>query len=72
MCAGAALLSRIETIVYGAHDPKFGACGSIIDIPKEETFNHRLHVVSGVLEDEVASLMKAFFQQVRRKKRSVN
>jgi tRNA(adenine34) deaminase len=72
MCAGAALLSRIETIVYGAADPKFGACGSIIDIPAEKRFNHDLKIVSGVLNEEVAMLMKTFFRQVRKKKREVN
>ena len=72
MCAGAAMLSRIKTIIYGAPDPKFGACGSIIDIPSEKKFNHRIEVVSGVRKDEVAALMKSFFQQVRDKKERVN
>ena len=72
MCAGAAMLSRIKTIVYGASDPKFGACGSIIDIPTEKRFNHELEVVGGIMEDEVAALMKTFFRQVRNKKREVN
>ena len=72
MCAGAAMLSRIETVVYGASDPKFGACGSIIDIPAEPKFNHSLKVVRGVLEDEVAALMRDFFKGLRNKKREVN
>jgi len=72
MCAGAAMLSRIKTIVYGAADPKFGACGSIIDIPSEKRFNHRIEVVGGVREDEVAALMKLFFQQLRDDKQRVN
>ena len=72
MCAGAAMLSRIKTIIYGAADPKFGACGSIIDIPSEKKFNHHIEVVSGVRKDEVAALMKLFFQQVRNGKERVN
>jgi len=72
MCAGAAMLSRIKTIVYGAADPKFGACGSIIDIPAENRFNHDFEVVSGVSQEEIAALMKLFFRQVRKKKREVN
>ena len=72
MCAGAAMLSRIHTIVYGAADPKFGACGSIIDIPGEDRFNHHIEVVAGVMADEISSLMKAFFQQVRSTKQKAN
>ena len=72
MCAGAAVLSRIKTIVYGASDPKFGACGSIFNIPTEERLNHRIEVVSGIIEEEVAELMKLFFQQVRENKERIN
>ena len=72
MCAGAAMLSRIQTIVYGAADAKFGACGSIIDIPSEKKFNHRIDVINGVRKDEVVALMKLFFQQLRDDKERVN
>jgi tRNA(adenine34) deaminase len=72
MCAGAAVLSRIKAIVYGAKDPKFGACGSILNIPSEERWNHHIDVVSGVLESEVSDLMKQFFQQVRENKAAIN
>ena len=65
MCAGAAMLSRISTIVYGASDPKFGACGSILDIPNEQRLNHTIEVVSGIKSDDIAAMMKLFFQQVR-------
>ncbi len=68
MCAGAAMLSRIARIVYGAADPKFGACGSILDIPSESRFNHRIQVVPGILSDQVAALMRQFFQDVRTRK----
>ena len=72
MCVGAAVLSRIKTIVFGARDPKFGGCGSIFDIPAERKLNHRIEVVSGVREAEIADMMKLFFQQVRKKKSRIN
>lgn len=72
MCAGAAVLSRIESITFGASDPKFGACGSIFSIPTEQKLNHRIKVTSGLCEDEIASLMKLFFRQARQKNRKVN
>ena len=72
MCAGAAMLSRIDTIVYGAADPKFGACGSILDIPGEERFNHHIQVISGVMAEEISAMMKTFFQQVRNTKQKAH
>lgn len=68
MCAGASVLSRVKTIVYGAKDPKFGGCESIFSIPTETRLNHRCEVVGGVMEAEVADLMRLFFQQVRKGK----
>ena len=72
MCTGAAVLSRIKTIVYGAADPKFGACGSIFNIPDEKKLNHRIEVVSGVLADRVAAMMQEFFRKVRDGKEKIN
>jgi tRNA(adenine34) deaminase len=68
MCAGALVLSRVKTIVYGARDPKFGGCDSIFSIPTETRLNHRCEVIGGVMEAEVAELMRLFFQQVRKGK----
>ena len=65
MCAGAAVLSRIKTIVFGASDNKFGACGSIFDIPTERRLNHQIEVVSGVLEERIVAMMKEFFKNIR-------
>jgi len=65
MCAGAAILSRIRTIVFGAADPKFGACGSIFNLPSETRLNHNIEVVGGVMADEIAAMMRDFFRQVR-------
>ncbi|HWR82365.1 MAG TPA: tRNA adenosine(34) deaminase TadA [Candidatus Deferrimicrobium sp.] len=72
MCAGAAMLSRIATIVYGAADPKFGACGSILNIPAEKRLNHHIEVVGGVLETQVSALMKHFFELVRENKKHIH
>ena len=72
MCAAAAVHSRIKTIVYGAADPKFGGCGSILNIPGEKKLNHNIEIVSGVREEEIAQLMKLFFKEVRKNKRKVN
>ena len=72
MCAGASVLSRIGKIVYGAKDPKFGGCESIFQIPTERKLNHRIELVGGVMEEEVAAMMKQFFQEVRAKKEQLN
>jgi tRNA(adenine34) deaminase len=68
MCAGAAVLARIKRIVFGAADPKFGACGSIFNIPTEPRLNHRIIVEGGVLQNDVAEMMRSFFREVRRVK----
>jgi len=72
MCSGAAVLSRIGKIVYGARDDKFGACGSIFEIPTEKRLNHRIEIVRGVLENEAAGLMQLFFREIRKKKERIN
>lgn len=72
MCAGAAVLSRIKTIVYGPKDTKFGGCGSIFDIPTEKKLNHRIEVVGGVMETEIAAMMQQFFRERRDGKEKVN
>ncbi len=70
MCSGAIILSRIDTIVFGARDPKFGACGSIFEIPTEPKTNHQAKVVEGVMATEVSDMMKLFFRQIRASKES--
>jgi tRNA(adenine34) deaminase len=65
MCAGATVLARIPRVVYGCTDPKAGACGSVLDVTAEPRLNHRPHVVGGVLEDECAELLRAFFRARR-------
>ncbi|MDX6244515.1 MAG: tRNA(adenine34) deaminase [Frankiales bacterium] len=61
MCAGAAVLARVDRIVYAAADPKAGAVGSLWDVVRDRRLNHRPEVVSGVLADESAALLRSFF-----------
>lgn len=65
MCAGALVLARIRRLVFGAKDPKFGACMSLYNIPQDIRLNHQLEVIPGILEEKVAELMKTFFKTVR-------
>ena len=68
MCAGAVVLARIKRIIYGADDPKSGACGSVLNIANNKRLNHRVEIRSGVLRDDCALLLKEFFKRKRRKK----
>ena len=61
MCAGAIVLARVPRVVYGAHDPKAGAAGSVLDILGEPRLNHRPRVDAGLLADEAAGLLESFF-----------
>jgi tRNA(adenine34) deaminase len=61
MCAGAIVLARIPTVVFGARDPKAGAAGSVLDILAEPALNHHPEVLRGVREGECAELLRAFF-----------
>jgi len=67
MCAGALVLSRIKSLVYGADDPKIGACGSVTNIVINKRLNHRILVKKGVLKEECSSLIKDFFKKKRLK-----
>jgi tRNA(adenine34) deaminase len=66
MCAGAIVLARIPTVVYGTADPKAGAAGSVLDILAEPRLNHRPTVLGGVLQPECAQLLLDFFAARRR------
>ena len=65
MCAGALLQARVARLVYGAPDPRTGACGSVIDLPGDNRWNHRIDVVGGVLSEECAALLRGFFADRR-------
>jgi tRNA(adenine34) deaminase len=62
MCAGALVLARISTLVFGAWEPKTGAVGSLWDVVRDRRLNHRPEVYGGVLEADCAALLRAFFR----------
>ena len=65
MCAGAIVLARLPRLVYGAADPKAGACGTLYNIVQDSRLNHRVDVTPGVLEEKCSALLKDFFAKVR-------
>ena len=66
MCAGAIIHARLGRLVYGARDPKTGACGSVVDLFAESRLNHHAIVVPGVLADVCGTLLSEFFAQRRK------
>ena len=66
MCAGAIIHARIARLVYGAPDPKTGACGSVVNLFGEARLNHHTEVTSGVLADDCAALLSGFFAARRK------
>ncbi len=70
MCMGAAVHARIERLVFGASDPKWGAAGSLYNFAADHRLNHGIEVVGGIMEKECLSLMKVFFQARRGKEES--
>ena len=66
MCTGAILQSRIKTLVFGAWDNNWGACGSKVNLLKEKMFNHTVEVIGGIKEKECAALTEKFFLQRRK------
>ena len=65
MCAGAAVLARVERLVFAAYDDKAGAVGSLWDVVRDRHLNHRPEVVAGVLAEESAALLDGFFRSQR-------
>ena len=63
MCAGALVLARVDTLVFGAWEPKTGAVGSLWDVVRDRRLNHRPEVYAGVLEAECSALMRGFFDR---------
>ncbi len=69
MCAGAIAAARIERLVFGCPDPKGGAAGGVVDILGSPVVNHHVAVTDGVLADETAAQLRAFFGARRRRER---
>jgi tRNA(adenine34) deaminase len=65
MCIGAIILARISRVVFGAWDPKAGACGSVFDFTNEPRLNHHVEILGGLLEQESQALIQQFFRQLR-------
>lgn len=65
MCTGAMLNARINKLYFAAFDSKFGACGSIYNLPAEEKYNHKINVYSGIYSTESERLLKSFFNKLR-------
>jgi tRNA(adenine34) deaminase len=65
MCAGAVVLARVGTLVFGAYDAKAGAVGSLWDVVRDRRLNHRPHVIGGVLAEETGEVLRRFFAERR-------
>ena len=67
MCAGAIVLSRVSQLVFGASDPKAGACGSLRNIVQDARLNHQVSIISDVCYNECSDILKTFFRKLRLK-----
>ncbi len=65
MCAGAIVLSRLDRVVFGAYDPKMGACSTLYNVVQDERLNHRVEVIAGVLDEDSKILLREFFEKKR-------
>lgn len=70
MCAGALINSRIEAVYFGTYDLRFGACGTLYNLPTDPRFNHRLKVEGGILQEECLKLLQDFFKALRDRTKS--
>jgi tRNA(adenine34) deaminase len=70
MCMGACLNARVKRVVYGAFEPKAGACGSVVDLRAPVGYNHAIDATSGVLGAESSELLKSFFRALRERRRA--
>lgn len=71
MCAGAIQHARVARVVYATREPKTGACGSVVDLFAEPRLNHHAHIEGGLMADESAALIAAFFQRRRAEARAL-
>lgn len=70
MCMGAIILARIPKVVFACFDPKGGAAGSLYDFSTDSRFNHTVEMISAVLEDKCSLILKNFFKELRKKKKT--
>lgn len=68
MCLGACLNARVRRVVYGALEPKCGACGSVVDLSAPPGYNHRIELTGGICAEESSLLLKGFFRSLREKR----
>ena len=71
MCMGAMIHARIATLVYGAHDPKWGAAGSLYNLAKDNRLNHQIDVIDGICASECREIMQRFFRSKRTLKKQM-
>ena len=71
MCSGAMMHARLARVIYGAADPKTGACGSVLNLFEQEQLNHHTLLVGGVLADEASAMLRGFFAERRAAARAV-
>lgn len=69
MCMGAIILARIPVVVFGCHDPKGGAAGSLYDLSNDSRLNHRVQLLSGLMEEQCSAMLSDFFAKLRKRKR---
>lgn len=69
MCAGALVLTKCQNLIFGAKDPKLGACETLYKIPTDERLNHRLNVISGIRETDSIVFLQEFFRSLRKERR---
>lgn len=68
MCIGAIIGARIKRVCFGTMDEKTGACGSVLNIPQDYSFNHIVEVEKGIMEEECRELLQKFFKNLRKRK----
>jgi tRNA(adenine34) deaminase len=69
MCAGAVQLARFRRVIFGPRDPKFGGCGSVLNVLDQARLNHRVESIEGVLAEESRFVLRRFFRELRRQGR---
>lgn len=66
MCAGAVINAKVSQLIYGTNEPKYGACGSVIDLFERKYFNHFVQIIDGVLSEDCRAILQLFFQEKRK------